>query len=371
MNAASWRTVLAPAVLLGLALAVPGTSRADTPPATEAEREASGTAAAVPAVHADDLTPLTPETTFPRFTPEELRASGFPDHMHAFAWSDWRPPADAEGLSYGPGSLCRDRQVLPRADLLAEPGRTVFEPFVLHYNPGYQPCDLMIFVEFCDWGRVLCRDLLQLEADGTLTIVNPDNVQAYREGSGQGTWRTYALAADSCFVQPIPVLLGRTLVGHAAVDMVTQWTLRNRLGAEPPAWLVQGLGAYIGDMGVHLVNYMNQFRIEGPVLMRPAEVEAVLAAPPDPDPGLDRMRYRMARYSSFLMVWALVEEEGGLEPLRRLLSGMALGEDADEACRAAYGVPLAALVARLDPVVRGEPIGDATQSRSPHKPPEG
>ena len=52
--------------------------------------------------------------------------------------------------------------------------------------------------------------------------------------------------------------------------------------------------------------------------------------------------FRRACYSSFLMVWQLVENEGGLAPLREFLSLAAGGMDLDQASTMVYGMDLGA-----------------------------
>ena len=47
--------------------------------------------------------------------------AGFPDHKHAYAWPGWEVLTDAEGVTYGPGSLCVDKVLMPRDGLIVEP----------------------------------------------------------------------------------------------------------------------------------------------------------------------------------------------------------------------------------------------------------
>ena len=322
------------------------------------------------AVHPDRMPPLTPDGPFPRFTAEQLRRSGYPDHLHAFSWSDWTVLRDVDDVPYGPGSLCRNLELVPQPDLKVEPGWIQYRHFTLEFNEQYPPCDLLPFLELCELGRVWCRDLLDLVAEDTLHIINPDNTQAYRSLTGLGTWRLYDLAGDTCRVQPIPVLIARTLIGHAAVSLVTRWTLQDRIGIDLPPWFEHGLASYLAEEGVHLNNYMAQFRPLGPVLLSPTEVDSILAAPPHPDLETDRRLFRQANYNAFLMVWHLVENNGGLGPLRALLADLAAGESLQTVCRKHYHVGLDALETRLDPLACGEPIGDAIEPRRPHQPPQ-
>jgi hypothetical protein len=227
----------------------------------------------------------------------------------------------------------------------------------------------MVALELCDLARVRCRELLGVERAGTLTITSPDGFPAYQRRTGHGAWRLYALAGDSCVIQPVATLMARTLLGHAMVEMTVEWELAGAAGGALPPWLRCGLAAYLADSGVHLNNFMAPLRPAGPVLLRPAAVDSILRAPPAADPGLDQALFRRASYSAFLMAWRLVEENGGFAPLRRLLARLAAGGDFAAACREAYGLDPAALAARLDPVAAGEPIGAAVQPRQPHKPP--
>ena len=115
---------------------------------------------------------------------------------------------------------------------------------------------------------------------------------------------------------------------------------------------------------------MMQFRAAGPVLFSPPLTDSILDRRPNPDKGKDRELYRRACYSAFLMVWELVENQGGLQPLRDFLDHLAGGMSLDEASSLVYGVNMSHLSAMLDPTGLGEPIGKAIQSRRPHEPPE-
>ena len=77
----------------------------------------------------------------------------------------------------------------------------------------------------------------------------------------------------------------------------------------------------------------------------------------------------MARYGAFLMVWHLVENNGGLEPLREALASVARGDDPDAAFREAYDMGLDELATILDPATTGEPVGAESQPRNPARPP--
>jgi hypothetical protein len=326
-------------------------------------------ATALPAVHPHHLADLTPTGPFPRFTPAQLAASGYPDHMHAFFWPDWQPPLAADGLPFGVGSLCRGGQLVPRDGLTVDPGRFALPWLTFACSPDYAPCDLMLFVELCDWARHRARDLLGLAPDGQLRIVNPDNLESYMARTGYGSWRLYRLDGDSCFVEPVPILAARTLVGHVAVELTTRWTLDRATDDRLPLWLRQGLASYIADMGPHLANFMTPYRPEGPVFLPPVEIDAILAALPDTSDARDQKRFRGASYSAFVMVWRLVEDHGGLPRLREALAGVAGGRSWARVCRKVYGVSPAELAARLDPVSGAEPIAAAVQPRSPHLPP--
>ncbi len=131
----------------------------------------------------------------------------------------------------------------------------------------------------------------------------------------------------------------------------------------------QGLVEYIGEDGVHLVNYMAQFRSQGDVLFSPPLTDAILAAGVDSDKYRDREMFRRACYSAFLMVHQLVEHEGGLEAMREFLALAAAGTDLDEASQKVWDRDMAALAASLDPVIVGEPTGSAIVARNPFKGP--
>jgi hypothetical protein len=243
--------------------------------------------------------------------------------------------------------------------------------FRLRATPRIPPCALIPLVEFMDIAAREVPDWLGLARDDTLRVLSPDDVAAYEARTGFGVWRFFAWEDSLCVVQPVPVLVARTLVGHAAYRLVVDWILRAHGGARLPAWLREGLGGYLSEDGVHLCNYMAEFRADGPVLLAPREVETILAGPPHAEPMEDRRRYRLAAYSSFLMVWELVEQRGGLIRLRSFLQQVAAGRAPETACRAVYGRGLAELAAALDPRRVGEPVAPAVQARRPHAVPEG
>jgi len=307
-------------------------------------------------IHCSELPRLTPDTTFPRCDSRVLAVAGFPDHMHAFAWSGWKIMTDSEGRTYGPGALCKARVVVPREGLVVEPAQKSYRQIVLQHNPGYSDCDMIQFLEMLDWAMTEIPDLLGLVTEDTLTIANPDNTHKYMAQTGQGVWRFYALDGDNCIMQPFPVLMSRTLVVHAAFMLVTDWLLREAVGADLPPWLHQGIVEYIGEDGMHFLSYMAEFRVHGPILMSPILIDDFLTSGIDPDEGTDREMYRKSCYSAFLMVWQLVEHEGGLTALRRFLDMAADGMDLDQASIRVYGMDLGELANYLDPIKVGEPV---------------
>jgi hypothetical protein len=122
----------------------------------------------------------------------------------------------------------------------------------------------------------------------------------------------------------------------------------------------------MGEDGMHLLSYMAEFRVHGPILLSPSHVDTLLAKGLDPDDGKDRENYRRASYSSFLMVWQLVEHEGGLTALREFLDMAAEGMDLDRACIQVYGMDLGQLAAYLDPIKNGEPLPKDMMRPRPH-----
>ena len=312
--------------------------------------------------------PLTPEGPFPRCTDDQLQLGGFPDHMHIWRWPTWKPLVDADGVSYGPGTYCDGRTLRGRdfPGLTQEPGRKLLGGVVLEHNPGYGPCDMLPFLALVDMARRDLTEWLGLDQPDTLVLLNTDNVDQYRSMTGQGTWRFYQWQDQRVVLQPISVLQARSLDGHAVYQLVAQWFLTAGPGCGLPLWLTHGLAEYLAEDGVHLVNYMAQFRPNGPVLLTPALVEHILGAGIDPDPGRDREMYRRASYSAFIMAWELVENRGGLAALREFLHDVQSGADPDAVATAVWGKNLAELAQSLDPVQLGEPIGEAVQTRRPH-----
>ena len=310
------------------------------------------------------------ESRFPRFTTEQLAAAGYPDHGHTFVWPDWQVMVDRNGDTYGPGSLCQEREVVPRTGLVVEPGRIRYRSFNLEFDSRYAACDMMPFVEMLDWARHDLQTMLGIVREDTLHIINTNSSQDYLLRSGLGTWRMYKMVDGSALMQAIAVLYARGLPVHAAFELVVEWTLRGVCGDALPLWFERGLMEYMSENGCHLTNYMGPYRSSGPVLLAPDRVDAILAAPPNSDRGIDNQEFRMACYSAFIMVWELIENRGGLQAVERFLADVASGESVDTAARKVWRADLTALRGELDATRLGEPIGDATQPRAPHRPPE-
>lgn len=325
--------------------------------------------AADPARHPALLPPLARDATFPRCTPADLAAAGFPDHLHAWNWPGWVPPVGADGRAYGPGTLCARGVVSDRPDLDSGAAAQRLGPWILLHNPGYAACDILTFMEVLELADRTLRGLLDLAPADSLVVVNPDNTSQYRELGQAGTWRLYRRQGGRALIQPIGTLQARTLDGHAAFMLAADWTLDSALPADLPPWLHHGLTGYLAEDGANLVSYMAEFRPQGPILYRPAIVDAVLGGEPDRDPARDRERYRKACYSAFLMAWELVENRGGLDTLRTFLHLVREGVPLDEASRRVYGQDLAGLARSLDPVDLGEPAGLRLEPTRPHEAP--
>jgi len=309
--------------------------------------------------HCSELPELTVDAKFPRCSEGDLVDAGFPDHKHALHWYGWQVPVTADGKTYGPGSLCERKRFLGHDDLVMLPGEKRFGQFILRHSPGYEDCDMLAFVEVLDWANHVVPELLGLTITDTLTVLNPDNTPDYKAQTGQGVWRLYKLDGNQVTIEPYPVLLARTLDAHAGFMLVTDWILNQALEQDLPPWLHQGLVEYLGENGTHLVNYMAEFRADGPVVFSGPLVDAILSRGVDPDEGTDREMYRRACYSAYLMTWQLVEFEGGLIALQDFLAQVAAGVDLDEASRVVYGMDLVQMADFVDPVRNGEPGGKA------------
>jgi len=330
----------------------------------------AGAAAAAPRPeHPFELPPLTPDAVFPRCSHRDLATAGYPDHLHAWTWRDWAPPVGDDGLPYGPGAFCEKQTLLPRDGLIVGKAEQRFGPFVLKHNPGYTPCDMLHFLEIVDLAHRDLAGLLGVDAPDSLVLINPDNVDHYRESAGVGTWRLYARQGDEVIIQPVGVLQARTLDGHAAFMIVADWLLEGATGGALPPWLQRGLVEYLAENGVHLNNYMAEFRPKGNPLFSAPIIDTIVGGAPDADAARDREMYRRACYSAFLMAWELVENRGGLEALREFLGLVGAGTPLDEASRRVYGLDMTELARSLDPVELGEPIGSAVQPRRPHMQP--
>ncbi len=314
--------------------------------------------------------PLTKDSTFPRYSNEELQTSGFPDHMHLWNYPNWKTPVDEKGLAYGPGAFCDGKILIPREDVGITDVEKQFGLFRMQHNPDYSDCDMLANLELLDYAWHFVPDLLGLSTNDELLITNPDNVNQYLEMTGHGVWRLFYLTEKECIIQPYAVLQARTLDGHAAFMLITDWLLQKNLGHSLPPWMHQGLVEYIGEDGVHLVNYMAQFRPAGGVLFSPPMTDAIIGGKINSDREQDREFFRRACYSAFLMVHQLVEHEGGLDAMREFLALVAAGTNIDEASRQVWQRDMAELASSLDPVKLGEPIGSATEPRNPFRAPQ-
>ena len=320
-------------------------------------------------VHCSDLPELTLEANFPRCFEQQLGRVGFPDHKHKHNWSIWQTPVDEAGETYGPGALCVQKAVVPRDGLVLIPGEKHYRQFILKHNPQYPDCDMLALVELFDWANHEVPELLGLSISDTLTILNPDNNTHYKEQTGYGVWRLYKLRGNVVTIEPYPILLARSLEAHAVFMLVTDWLLQQALPEALPPWLQQGLVEYIAENGQHLVSYMGEFKTHGPVLYTTAEVDGILAGGVNADEELDRETFRRACYSAYLMVWQLVEYEGGLYALQDFLAQAASGTDLDEASLAVYGMDLAQLGSLLDATINGDPAVYSVVRPAPHREP--
>ena len=320
-------------------------------------------------VHSSQLPALTLEGPYPRASESVTGKVGFPDHLHEYLWDGWKPMVGADGQTYGPGSLCHANVPIPRPGLVIEPDTKKYGPWVLHHNPGYGDCDMLPCIELLELARVRMQDLLGFAPHDTLDIVNPDSAPHYLELTGYGVWRLYRLEGNRAVIEAFAVLLARTLDGHGTVMMGCDWILRQNLKQPLPAWLHQGIVEYLGEDGIHLADYMGEFRLHGPVTMGPQEINAILEAGVNPDSAKDREQFRKACYNAFLMTWQLVEYEGGVAALRDFLGQAAAGIPLDQAARSVYGLDMATLTAQLDPLVSGEPPAGKVFNAAPHKQP--
>ena len=320
-------------------------------------------------MHCSELPPLTPEGPYPRASEAVTGKLGFPDHLHEYHWDGWTPAVGADGQPYGPGSLCKANVPVPRPGLVIEPDTKRYGPWILHHNPGYGDCDMLPCIELLELSRVRMQELLGFAPHDTLEIVNPNSSPHYMELAGYGVWRMYRLEGNRAVIQPFAVLLARTLDGHGTVMLGCDWILRQNVKQPLPAWLHQGLVEYLGEDGIHLADYMAEFRVNGPVAMGVDEVNAILAAGVNSDQAKDREQFRKACYNAFLMTWQLVEYEGGVAALRDFLGQAAAGIPLDQAARSVYGLDLATLTSMVDTMANGEPAAGKVFNAAPHKQP--
>ena len=317
-------------------------------------------------LHPDQWPPLEADALFPRVSAGTLAASGFPDHLHSYWWPGWQVRTLPDGTPYGPGAFCKNRQLQDYPGVVLGDSTKSFQNLRVEHHPAYKDCDMLPLLELLHWAREDVGRALGLSSSDTLTVYSPSRVSEYRELTGQDVWRLYQLQDDRCIIEPYGTLQARTLDGHGVFQLMTDWLLRENLGESLPPWLHHGLVAYMAEDGVHLMNYMREFRAEGEVLLPPAIVDALFRRGVVPDRNQDRLDYRRARYNAFLMTWRLVEDNCGLPALRRFLGLVQDGKEPDAAAEAVYGFTLAELALSLDPTRLGEPVTIQERSRKPH-----
>jgi hypothetical protein len=358
------------AVLVVLAIATAGpmavAASSEAPP-----EERAAVADTILADHPALLAPLTPGSTFPRFSAAELAAAGFPDDLHRFSWPGFEPFVDPQtGETYGPRSLVTGRVVQEREGLENGPGFSRYRRFHLTYDPGYEAFHMLPMVEMLDWAHRDLSRLLGHALPDTLRLASPDNLDDYRERTGYAFHRLYQDQGDVVVLEPVPILVARTLAVHVAHHLIASRLLDDLAGGRPlPAWFRQGVPSYLAQEGTHLVNYLAMYRADRDVVVSADQVERVLTSPPLADDEADKFEYRRACYSAFLMAWELIEHRGGLAPVREFCARIGAGEDPDTVSEDLWGHDLADLAADLDATRRPEPIGDQTGPRSPHRPP--
>jgi len=320
--------------------------------------------------HPAALRPLSVDDTFPRFSAEELASAGFPDHMHAYGYPGYEPLLAEDGTTYGLFTLARGTELLPREGLEVEPGEVRYRRFHLRHGPDLSSAGVMPVIEVFDWAEREVTALLGHAREDTLRLINPADLDQYREATGYAFHRLYHREGSVVTIEPAKALFARSLALHAAFHAITVWELEDLLGGRTlPSWFTEGLASYLAEDGCHFLNYLLMYRPQGPVVMTPDAAEAVLAGAPDPDPEQDKIRYRKAGYSAFLMMWELVENRGGLGTLREFLHRVGDGEPVDEVSRRLWGADLDGLARELDPTTRPEPVGEAVGSRQPQRPP--
>jgi hypothetical protein len=321
--------------------------------------------------HPAQLPALAPGVSYPRCTPADLAAAGYPDPFHAFLYPGYEPRRDADGATYGPRSLARGTAVLERDGLDIAPGRIAWRGVELTFAAGYEAHHMLPMVEMLDWARLDLAALLGHDRPETLRVVNPDNLDEYLAMTGHHFHRLYRLDGGDAIIEPAPVLFARGLAAHAAHQLVARWLLDDLAGeADLPAWLRHGLVYYLAEEGTEFLNYLAMYRPQQ-VIMPPAEAAAMLDGPPLADKEQDKVAYRTAGYAVFLMVWELAENRGGLDKVIDLVRRSGQGDDPDAVSRQLWGVGLADLAAQLDPLTRPEPVGGAVMPRQVQKPPSG
>jgi hypothetical protein len=307
--------------------------------------------------HPDQLTDLTDAVEFPRFSKSTLESTGYPDHMHRFFWSGYN-------VEPGPGMFCQGAILKEVEGLEITETKISFAQTDIIFNPGFEPCQVIPALEFVEYALDRCEKVLNIKPVSNLHLIMPNNGQHYSEMTGYGTWRKFKLVGDNC----IPMMISSVMIAHTMVDMTTQWLLHGC--GEIPDWFANGLGAYIADMGPHFISYVAMYRPDGEILLTPMETDMQLYHDPLPDPGTDKKGFRIARYNAFIMVWNLVEYNGGLDALQELLAELSAGTDFNLACEKVYNMPLSGLLNKISPKKTGEPIGSNIVPVNTTKPPK-
>ena len=229
---------------------------------------------------------------------------------------------------------------------------------MLRHNPATRPATCCPSWNCWTWAAPVPANLLGLTAQRHPDGHQPGQHCQLPRDHRAGLWRLYALRDDSCVIEPFGTLQARTLDGHAAFMLVTDWLLRENLPAGPAALAAPGAGRVPVARTACTWSTTWPSSAAGPGAVRPPLIDAILAAgvrsrprprPRDVPPGLlQRLPDGLGTGGRTRAAW---------RPCARFLDWSRGGADLDEAAAQVYGVDLNGLARSARSGQLGEPIG--------------
>jgi hypothetical protein len=281
-------------------------------------------------------------------TDVQLARDGYPGREDTYSSREWGVLYDEAGIAYGPRSYYEGRT------RLEHPSLTVTDEYlesrwIRIYQSGCCTESLLgHYLEICDLAWKDLSEKLEFVPESKLFIAPAADLDEYKRWTARDFWVTHAVQGEAIVMSPVDVLFRRTLAAHAAFGAVAQALLDLKCHGEIPMWLREGLSSYLAEEGYEHLSFMMEFRSQRPILQTPRWTAQHVY------PLMDRADGRIARYNAFLMAWTLAEELG-FDHIQELLGLVEKGAQFEAAVETVYGVRYDEWLARLNPVVNGEP----------------